>query len=705
MRLVICEKAIAARRIATILSDNRFKIQMTNNVSVYFFENSMVIGLKGHIITLDYPSRYAIWNRTRPRELVRVKPYKKVNEKGIVDALKKLANDIDNIVVATDFDREGELIGVEAVDIIKEVKPDINIKRARFSSLTKEEITKAFENLSEVDYNLSKSAEARQVIDLMWGATLTRFISLASGQLGKDFLSVGRVQSPTLCLIVDREKEIKLFKPEIYWEIIGIFEKDKKNFNTRYVIDRFLKNGSYLECTGCKHIYVKGKLKKQGICPECKSTEYITLSGDEAVKRVFKKVKSTKKAIVLDAVKKQKKEEPPPPFNTTAFLQAANSIGFSASDAMRIAEELYQNGLISYPRTDNTVYPVSLNLRDILKKLSNMFPGANEILSQKVLKATKGKKIATDHPPIHPVSVPANSLAPIQKKIYELVVHRFFATLSPDAISERIDVTLSVNNEEFRASGYRIIEPGWRKYYPYIRVKETKLPELKKGEDINVLKMEMPEKETQPPKRYSQGSLISYMEKLELGTKSTRHEIIRKLYNRGYIQSRPPVPTKTGFAVSDALESYAEQITKHDMTSVLEEDMSKISEGKKMFEGVVKESCDMLDDVMAELEKNGEKIGEKIRTALREENIVGICPKCGDKMIIIRSKRGKRFAGCISHPKCTNSYPLPQNGKIIPLNKKCEHCGAPTIKLITKRGSMVFCINMGCPGRKNINKP
>ncbi len=121
-----------------------------------------------------------------------------------------------------------------------------------------------------------------------------------------------------------------------------------------------------------------------------------------------------------------------------------------------------------------------------------------------------------------------------------------------------------------------------------------------------------------------------------------------------------------------------------------------------MFDNVVKESRDMLDDVMAELEKNGEKIGESIRTALREGNIVGICPKCGEKMIIIRSKRGKRFAGCMSYPKCTNSYPLPQKGKIIPLNKKCEYCGAPTIKLITKRGPMTFCINMECPGKKKI---
>lgn len=675
MKLIICEKAIAAMRIATILSNNRFKIQRINNIPVYFFENdeSMVVGLRGHIISLDYPQRYALWNRTKPRELIRVAPCKKENEKAIASSLKKLANDVDEVIVATDFDREGELIGVEAVDILREIKPDIKVRRARFSSLTKEEVADAFENLSEVDYNLSKSAEARQIIDLAWGATLTRFISLASGQLGKDFLSVGRVQSPTLRLIVDKEKEIQSFKPKAYWEIEGIFEKDKKHFSAKHAEGRFWE--------------------------------------DERAKKIFENVKSAKKAIVLDVTKTRKKEKPPAPFNTTAFLQVATSLGFSASDAMDIAENLYQSGLISYPRTDNTVYPKTLNLRNVLKKLSEMFPEANEILSLKVLRPTRGKKLTTDHPPIYPVSVPKNRLTPEQNKIYELVVRRFFATLAPEMLFETTDVSLSVNNEKFISSGYRIIEQGWRKYYPYIKTKETLLPALEKDDDVNILKIEMPKKETQPPKRYSQGSLIQFMEKLGLGTKSTRHEIIKKLYNRGYIQSKQTVPTKTGFAVSEALESYAEPITKHDMTSTLEEEMNRIAEGKKSLDDVVKESQDMLENVMDVLEKNGEKIGEQIRTALREQNIVGVCPKCGENMIIIRSKRDKRFAGCISFPKCTNSYPLPQNGKIIPLNEKCEHCGAPTIKLITKKGPMSFCINMECPGRKNnqtgqnINKP
>ena len=665
MKLIICEKAMAALSIATILSDNRFKIQRINNIPIYFFENdeSMVVGLRGHIISLDYPQRYAMWNRTKPRELIRVAPCKKENEKAIASNLKKLANDVDEVIVATDFDREGELIGVEAVNILREIKPDIKVRRARFSSLTNEEVADAFENLSDVDYNLSKSAEARQIIDLAWGATLTRFISLASGQLGKEFLSVGRVQSPTLRLIVDREKEIKMFKPKPYWEIEGIFEKDKKHFSAKHAEGRFWEN--------------------------------------EPAKKIFENVKSAKKAIVLDVTKTRKKEKPPAPFNTTAFLQAATSLGFSASDAMGIAENLYQGGLISYPRTDNTVYPKTLNLKNVLKKLSEMFSEANEILSLKVLKPTKGKKLATDHPPIYPVSTPKNSLSPEQHKIYELVVRRFFATLSPDALSETLNIEFAVNNERFISSGYRIIEQGWRKYYPYIKTKETLLPSLQKNETVNVIKIEMLKKETQPPKRYSQGSLIPFMEKLGLGTKSTRHEIIKKLYNRGYIQSKQPVPTKTGFAVSEALESYAEPITKHDMTSTLEEEMNRIAEGKKSLDDVVKESQDMLENVMDVLEKNGEKIGEQIRTALREQNIVGVCPKCGENMIIIRSKRDKRFAGCISFPKCTNSYPLPQNGKIIPLNEKCEHCGAPTVKLITKRGPMTFCINMECPRKKN----
>ncbi|MEM2934893.1 MAG: toprim domain-containing protein, partial [Candidatus Thermoplasmatota archaeon] len=193
--LVICEKNISARRIAQILSDGKAKQAAIDGVPYYYFDDKIVVGLKGHIMYLDFPQEYDNWQNISPDKLIDVTPVKKISERKIANAIKKLAKDVSRVIIATDYDREGELIGTEVLSLIP---GNVEIKRAKFSSITPYEIKKSLENLGNIDYNLSQSAEARQHIDLIWGASLTRFISISSKQLGKDFLSVGRVQSPTL---------------------------------------------------------------------------------------------------------------------------------------------------------------------------------------------------------------------------------------------------------------------------------------------------------------------------------------------------------------------------------------------------------------------------------------------------------------------------------------------------------------------------
>jgi len=243
MKLVICEKNISARRIAYILSDGKSKSSRVGNIPVYDFSKEgepwRIIGLKGHIINLDFPAGFNKWNKVTPADLIHVNPVKKVSEKGIAAALKSLVDAKPFLIVATDFDREGELIGVEVIDLLKEFNNEINqIKRAKFSAITNYEIKNAFDSLTEVDYNLSSAGETRQVIDLVWGAVLTRFISIASDRFGKDFLSIGRVQSPTLALLVDREKEIKTFVPKPFWKIIANLKK-RESFDAIHVEGQF----------------------------------------------------------------------------------------------------------------------------------------------------------------------------------------------------------------------------------------------------------------------------------------------------------------------------------------------------------------------------------------------------------------------------------------------------------------------------------
>ena len=663
MKLVICEKNIAANRIAYILSNGKSKSLRVGKTPVYEFTKDgeiwKVVGLRGHIINLDYSAEYNLWGNIPPRNLIDIEPCKKVSEKDIAAALKTLVDKNPYLIIATDFDREGELIGVEAIDLIKKYNKNISqIKRAKFSAITGYEIKNAFDNLTDVDYNLSNAGESRQEIDLVWGVVLTRFISLTSNRLGKEFLSIGRVQSPTLAILVEREKEIQSFKPKTYWKIISKLKKDAEFDAT----------------------HVEGQIWDEN-----------------QAKTIFNKVKDCKNASITEVKKKESKEYPPAPFSTTTFLQAASYLNLSATKAMSVAEELYMSGLTSYPRTDNTVYPNSLNIKGILDKLSySMFSKeVKEVLSNGRKSPMRGKKQTTDHPPIHPVGAPGGKkLTPDQQKVYELICRRFLATLAKDAVSETVDASIDISGEDFKTSGYRLIEANWKAIYKYIKEKRKPLPELIKGETIPVIKIVMKEDQTKPPKRYSQGSLIAKMEQLSLGTKSTRHEIINKLYNRKYISGSSLAPTILAMAVIDALADC--NVVKPKMTAVLEEDMDMIADGKKTLQETVKESRGMLTEVMKTLENDKERIKTSITAAHREQNNIGICPKCGKDMIIRSSRKGERFVGCTNFPNCRNAYPLPQKGIIVKTDKVCDACKAPIILLKGKK-PVEFCINSRCP--------
>jgi DNA topoisomerase-1 len=672
MKLIVCEKNIAAKRIAYFLSQGKSKTTRLGKTPVYEFQKNdevwKIIGLRGHIINLDFPAGYNQWNKVPPANLIEVKPCKIVSEKGIASALKSLVDKNPYLIVATDYDREGELIGVEVINLIKNYNKDINIiKRAKFSAITNQEIKSAFDKLEEIDYNLASAGESRQIIDLIWGAVLTRFISLTSQRLGREFLSIGRVQSPTLALLVEREKEINKFVPKTYWKIIATLEKEQE-FNAEHN---------------------KGQFWEKDI-----------------VNEIYSKIKSSKDATIKKVDKKIQKEFPPAPFNTTSFLESASHLGLSAAKVMSIAEELYMNGIISYPRTDNTVYPNTLNLKWILNKLSKsqFSEEVNEVINNGRSRPTRGKKMTTDHPPIHPVGVPTNiKLNSEQQKIYELICRRFLATLAKDAISENVNVSIDISDEEFLASGYRLIEPNWRNIYTYFREKRKPLPDLKEGEKVDVKKIVLKEDQTKPPKRYTQGSLISKMEQLSLGTKSTRHEIINKLFFRKYITLSPLAPTPIAMAVIDALEDC--DVVKPKMTATLEEDMDLITEGKKTLDETVNESRKMLIDVMSTLEKEKEKIKNSIKEAQMKQDTVGKCNKCYKPMIIRTSKKNKRFVGCTGFPDCKNTFSLPQKGSIIVTDKVCKECNAPIVKIKSSgKRAWELCINNECSAKKPTNK-
>jgi len=677
--LVVCEKAAASRRIAQILSEGQPERKKLGSVLAYSFQKGSdeytVVGLRGHIIKLDFDRKLNNWSSVSPLKLIHSDPIKKISEAAIAKTLDRLVPEMDEIIIATDFDREGELIGVEALEVTNihpdKERPDKDtaggktIKRARFSSLTHAEIVHAFEKLEDVDYRLAKAAEARQVVDLTWGAVLTRLISLASGQKGKAFLSAGRVQSPTLSLVVDRDREIREFIPQPFWNIKAELKSDSP-FIATHIDQPFWEK--------------------------------------EQADGVFKRAVKAKWGKVVEYREEEKKDYPPSPFDTTTFLMEANKLGISPARAMKIAEDLYTSGYISYPRTDNTVYPHGLGLKYILEKLvkSDLGDMAVELLKQEKLVPSRGKKRTTDHPPIHPTAAAKKGKLKAEKwKIYELIVRRFYATLAPPALVKKTSVSLDLEGEVFKASGKESVEAGWRKYYPYYQFKENRLPSLKNGEMVDVLAVTMDEEETKPPSRYSQASLLKEMEKRHLGTKSTRHDIIQKLYDRKYVQGNNLVPTLTGRAVIEALEEHARVITTSDMTATLEKDMDGIAAGKRRFEEVIEESREMLEVAAEAIEKNRDKIGEDIRKAMREQQYIGKCPKCGGDLIIIKTKKGTQFIGCSNYPDCDVTRPIPQGILVVPGDRECELCGSPTVKIIGKGASPIeICINPECPNSK-----
>lgn len=757
-KIIITEKADAARRIAYILSDGKSKQKRSKGLNYIEFgegeDAHAVIPLSGHIVAIDFTENMKDWKSTDLENLIGSRIVHRVTNKSAFNSLVSLTDRADSIIVATDYDREGELIGVEALDIVKrnvleKIKSHPDIRRARFSALTPDDIRKAFADLTEVDNDLAQSASAREEIDLFWGAVLTRFISLASNRLGKNFLSVGRVQTPTLAIVVRRELEIKDFVETPYWTISILFNK-RRDFLAHYK---------------------EGAIWKK-----------------EDADRIFEEVNG-RNGTVKDFSRKDDRIFKPPPFNTTEFIREASRIGVQPARAMKIAEDLYTRGYISYPRTDNTVYQRSINLKGVLKKLmESEFSGdVKKVLDQETIRPSRGRTEATDHPPIYPVSAAKKGdLKSDHARIYELVVRRFLATLYREGKKEVTDVLIDVNGHEFESHGQTITDPGWLELYPYRKVEVTTIPELKAGSEVKGKEWDQKEEKTKPPRRYDMASLIKKMEELNLGTKSTRHDIIEKLQMRGFIEGNPVRPTYLGMGLIEALLMVKSTITEPDMTSTLEEEMDRIANRERSKDEVVDISKNMLLDVLRQFKTKEDIIKQTIVSSLRRGNPIGKCPfhdkdivllrnkdysrlkceeegcridfsspargtpqildskcevcglpliriirrgqspetrcidpKCsynsdrstmgvcpgdGGNLIVRQSRFGKRFLGCSNYPSCKVTYALPQMGQLKNTGEVCPHCGAPLVIAFRNKRAWKFCPKIECEYNKSKKK-
>ncbi len=739
MRLIVTEKNNSAKKIADILSGGTAKEGASYKTPFYTWSDGdgehMTIGLKGHVLNPAFPESYNNWQQTNPRDLIDAELIKEPTDKNVVRALKKVAKDSDDLIIATDFDREGELIGLEALQEVLESNPelaelDVNggsggasgsaVKRARYSALTKDEIERAFANLDVLSYPLANAGAARQDMDLIWGATLTRAVSTATRRFGSNFLSVGRVQSPTLGLIVQRELERRAHVPEPFWEVTATFSHPDGSFVAEHTADKFWKK-------------------------------------EEAEAAV---ANSQSPGTVADITARKNTRKPPTPLNTTAFTTDASSrLGITPSRAMRIAEDLYMDGYISYPRTDNTVYPKSLDSKELINALVKIddFKAAEFLLDGRPLEPTRGKKETTDHPPIYPTQavnphrLEARSEA--HRRVYELVARRFLATFSPPMISEGTranivtapgsgiassggDKDSDVQGETYFVRGSVVVDPGFAAIYHYARSADTEIPKLEEGQELAIESVDLEGKETPPPPRISQGKLIEMMEERGLGTKATRADIIQKLYDRGYVFGNPPEPSETGIAMSKAFEHYVPRMATPDMTAEMEAEMDQIAAGEMTKDEVLKDSRDMLrsafdemgDDVKTEDEDaKWRKFAREIWAGMDQDRVLGPCIVCQEEgrkqedgspnmLRIIRARKsGKRFVGCSgwdgdnpdSPDSCDQTFPLPQRVRgLYKIEEVCSVCGrTPRLQVVPWRGRpWKLCLNDDCPSMAEMKR-
>lgn len=664
--LIITEKPQAALKIASALGKPTSKI----NQKVPYYElkkdnkNIVVACAVGHLFTLKQTikgSHIPIFDIAWfPNYLARKKDF----TKRYYDTLLKLVNGASELTVATDYDIEGEVIGFNIVRYIGNQK-DAN--RMKFSTLTTDELNNAYKNKSKnLDWGQAIAGETRHYLDWFYGINLSRALMNAIKTTGNfKLMSIGRIQGPSLNLIVQKEREIQKFKSTKYWEVN---------------ID--VKNSHKLTLKHNKKILKKTDLKK------------------------FEELKG--KEIELETKKKEQIIPPNPPFNlTTLQIEAYKLYGITPAQTLRIAQSLYLSSLISYPRTSSQKLPKEIGYKEILKKLAEKY-NAESLIKNKT--PIEGKKTDPAHPSIYPTGN-FQILSGQDEKIYDLISKRFISLFCENAIVENKTISTSINKLKFSTKGAFILKKAWTKLYPF-KLKESEIQDM--NGKANIIKIKTEEKDTQPPKRYSPASIISELEKRNLGTKATRANILETLYDRGYVKDKSIKATPLGMSLISTLEKYSPIIINEELTRNFENEMDSIRQANSDFEKkeqkIIEKAKKTITDISAQFEKNENQIGTeltnanlKLREQEKKENTLNICLNCkkGSLAITYSRKTKRHFIACNAFPNCKTTYSLPPNGTTKKTNNICEECGFPKLMILKAgRKPWIFCFNDKCVTNK-----
>ncbi len=596
-----------------------------------------------------------------------------------VKILKEEAKGKDGIILATDPDREGEAIAYHVKHVISKNSkfqiPNSKFKRIVFHEITKHAIDEALKNPRDIDMKLFHAQQARRVLDRLVGYSLSPLLWIKI----KKGLSAGRVQSVAVRIIVDREREIEAFTPEEYWVIKAELEKSDNNqqiTNNKFIAVLIEKDGQKIE--------IKNKDESEKVVSDLNKTSY----------------------IVSKVEVKEIKRYPVPPFTTSTLQQtASNRLGFSSKQTMKLAQDLYEEGYITYHRTDSV--NVSQQAIESVRPFIEKEYGKEYLPETANFYKTKSKGAQEAHEAIRPAHVDTAkeqiSISVTHQKLYEMIRLRFIASQMNEAVYSQTSIDVKAENYLFRAVGTNVVFPGWRAVYGVKKgesvsdgEEQVSLPQLSESEKLNLLNLLPEQKFTQPPPRYTEASLIKALEEHGIGRPSTYAPTISTIEDRGYVfkEERKLKPTDLGMLVNDFLVKYFSKIVDLAFTAGMEADLDKIAQGEKQWVPLIAEFYTPFEGELEAVKENAEKV--EIPVEETGEN----CPECGKKLIVRIGKFGK-FVACSGFPICKFTKQYVENTGL-----PCPKCKAELVIKRTKRGRPFYgCSNYPKCNFASWNKP
>ncbi|RLE85257.1 MAG: type IA DNA topoisomerase [Thermoprotei archaeon] len=625
---IIAEKHSVAKAFAQLLA-SKYQRKLLNGVPLYEFEyrgfRCVSLGISGHLMDFDFPKEYNSWKAVDPSKLFLVQPVQ-VLRKGsgrFVKAIGELSKRSREMLLALDSDVEGESIAFEVMKIAKRFNPSIKFKRAWFSAITREELKKAFEKPKMPDEKLANKAFARMIADLTIGAAFTRALTLMVENKGKflprgRFISYGPCQTPVLYLVVKRALERERFKKEKYYILEAHLEFEEQVF--------------------------KAKIKGQSI------------KSIERAKELYSKLSKVKSGDVVVSEYKDALQSPPEPLNTIELeRRGSRFLNIRPKETLDIAEELYRESLISYPRTETTIYPPSLDLRKLVSNFlsrRDLRIHVKEILEGK-LEPTRGKEDDRAHPPIYPIRDVKENY--VRKRfgdkgwrIYDFVVRHFLATFSKPAVLEIQRAEIKIGDHLFVTEGRKIVEEGYLKVYPYERPTEQYIPYMLEGDEVRVIKINLLERETKPPPYLSESELLRLMRKYGIGTDATMQDHIQTNIERRYFKvvRKSCIPTPLGKALAVTLYETVPEVVMPEVRGRMEKELVKIAEGLSEPSEVISNIKEEFLEYFKRLVEKKDVVSQRLIEAVKQVYDKGNGKEAKHK---IRSRKGKDRGGRKAH--------------------------------------------------------